>query len=239
MINLDKDTGTGLGVQGPRSGCKEGPSCQVSFLASWASLSADPGANTYRHIPYSAWGVKPSKEGLGRWGIQLPECLRHPNVYVSPVRNGDELREEFRTNDRPIHYTMSPAGSIMDVHSHNVLSAIILVQLYGEKILLTWETTEANRIFFSNCQRTEHSLSLRTAIERMPDGFKANILKPGVGVKLEPGMMHAVIYTTNSAIGHWEYVDAKWLETRKIEDGVKWEVGLIKTREIPSILASE
>ena len=138
---------------------------------------------------------------------------------------------EHWTNDPLFHTIMSPVGSVTDAHDDGVLQTGLLVQVYGEKILFTWEPTEANRKYLSGCHGTEHGLKLKGAIERMADGFKVNILKPGVGVKMAPGMIHAIISTTNSAIGCWEYVDAKWLDDHKIEEGVEWEVGLIKSRK--------
>jgi hypothetical protein len=55
----------------------------------------------------------------------------------------------------------------------------------------------------------------------VPDGFKLTLLNPGAAVKLDPGMIHAVISPANSAIGCWEFVDAKWLGSDQIKEGAK------------------
>jgi len=49
--------------------------------------------------------------------------------------------------------------------------------------------------------------------------FEITILKPGDAIKLEPGMIHVVFSLTNSAGGRWEYVDAKWFDSRVREKG--------------------
>jgi len=61
--------------------------------------------------------------------------------------------------------------------------------------------------------------------------LKVTILSPGVGVKLWPGMIHAVLSPNNSAIACWEYVDAQWLENDDIEKGGLWELDLLGKRE--------
>ena len=175
--------------------------------------------------------MKASKNGLLSCGIKLPECLRHSDIYVSPVGNGDELPLENWSNDPLFHVIMTPAATISDIHDDSMLSASFLVQIYGEKILFTWPASETNRKFFSECHGTKHGLKLREAIEKMTDGFRVTILYPGFGVKIDPGMIHAVVSISNSVIGCWEFVDAKWLKDSPIEGSSEWELNLFKNRD--------
>ena len=209
------------------------------FLAGWVALADNPGANINDRIqvPYFAVGVEASANGLLDCGFELPECLRRSDVYVSPVTHGEELRLESRKDPPLFHSIITPAGNISDIHDDSVISTSMLVQLYGYKVLLSWPGTQTNREYFKDCHGTDHDLRLFEAIERMPEGFKVTILKPCVGVKLDPGMIHAVMSPTNSAIGCWEYVDAQWLDGEEIKQGGLWELGLIKKRagaELPT-----
>ena len=61
----------------------------------------------------------------------------------------------------------------------------------------------------------------------MTDGFNVAILIPRYGVDLNPRVIHAVVSPTNSAIGCWEYVDAKRLESNDIRAGAEWDLSLL------------
>ena len=148
-------------------------------------------------------------------------------MYVSPVGHGEERELDSRNNPPLFHSILTPAATITDIHDDSVLSASMLVQLYGYKILLTWPATETNRMYFKDCHGTERYVRLEEAIREMA-GLKVMILKPGDGVKMEPGKLHAVLSVTNSVISCWEYVDAKWPDDDGIEKGILWELDLIK-----------
>ena len=206
-----------------------------TFLAGWSALEQNPGAdiNKRNQVPYSAWGVKASMNGLLSCNFQLPEVLLSPTVFISPVGNGDELPLRDRNNRPLFHSILTPAGTISDIHDDGVLLASLLVQLYGIKVLFTWEGTEANREYFRESHGTTHHLRLGEAISKMMDGFKVTILNPGDAVKMESGMIHAVVSLTNSAIGCWEYVDARWFDSNDIRKGAEWVLDLIKSRGKP------
>jgi len=106
----------------------------------------------------------------------------------------------------------------------------MLVQLYGYKVLLSWPGSQTNRDYFGDFHGVVgHDLQILEAVERM-SGLKVTILSPGVGVKLWPSMIHAVLSPNNSAIACWEYVDAQWLENDDIEKGGLWELDLLAKR---------
>jgi hypothetical protein len=204
----------------------------VDFLAAWAALADNPGAdiNDRVQVPYIAVGVKASKNGVLDCGFKLPECLENSSVFISPVTHGEKLGVENR-NDRPLfHSIMTIAGNITDIHDDSAISTSMLANLYGIKILLSWPGSRTNRKYFRNCYGTTHDLRVLDAIKKMPEGFKVTILRPGIGVTLDPGMIHAVISPTNSAIGCWEYVDAQWLDSDDILEGGLWELEMLKER---------
>jgi len=211
----------------------------VDFFAGWNALADNPSADiNYRiQAPYIAVGVKASKNGLLDCEIEMPDVLRRSDVYVSPVTHGEKVGLAVR-NDPPLfHSIITPAGTITDIHDDSVISGSFLVQLYGYKVLLSWPGSPINREFFKDCHGTDHDLRLLEAIERMSEGLKVTILKPGIGVELLPGMIHAVLSPTNSAIGCWEYVNAQWLDSNEIKEGGLWELKLLAKRaaaELPS-----
>jgi hypothetical protein len=204
----------------------------LDFIAAWCTLESNPRADIHRRgqTPYSAWGVKASPTGLLSCGFQLPDVLLDPTVFVSPVGNGDELSTQDRNEAPLFHFIMTPAATITDIHDDGGLSASWLVQLYGTKVLFSWPGTELNRKHFKDSHAREHGLRVREAIENL-EGFKLNILNPGNAVRIDPGMIHAVVSPTNSAIGCWEYVDAKWLDSNDIREEAEWLLGLIRDRE--------
>jgi len=208
------------------------------FINAWMLLHDNPGADTTKPpgTPITAWGVKASPKGVGFCNFQPPEALREPTVFISPVGNCDEFCPNT-TDEQPLfHSIITPATTVSDIHDDGALIANFLVQLYGVKVLFSWPGTTANRKFFRDYHGRDHFLVLGDAISKM-DGLKLTFLNPGDGVNLEPGMIHALISLTNSAIGSWEYVDAEWFDTDEIRKGTKWLLDLIKTRQQP--LANE
>ena len=204
------------------------------FINAWMLLHDNPAADTTKPpgTPITAWGVKASPKGVGSCNFQPPEALCKPTVFISPVGNCDEFSPNT-TDDEPLfHSVITPATTISDIHDDGVLIATLLAQLYGAKLLFTWPATTANRKFFRDYHGRDHFLVLGDAISKM-DGLKLTFLNPGDGVKLDPGMIHAVISLTNSAIGCWEYVDAEWFDTEEIQQGTEWLLDLIKTRQQP------
>jgi len=200
----------------------------VDFSAGWNALADNPGADiNYRiQAPYLAVGVKASENGLLDCGIELPDVLLQSDVYVSPVTHG----EKVDCNSDPLfHSIITPAGTITDIHDDSVISASFLVQLYGYKVFFSWPGSPNNREFFKDCHGRDHDLRLLEAIERM-SGLKVTILKPGIGMELLLGMIHAVLSPTNSAIGCWEYVNAQWLDSDEIKEGGLWELNLLAKR---------
>jgi len=205
---------------------------QTDFIAAWAALEKDPGANINDRIqiPYFVIGVKASENGLLNCGVELPDCLQRLDVYISPVTHGEELSPEKRADPPLLHSIFTPAGKITDIHDDSVISASMLVQLYGYKVLLSWPGSQTNRDYFGDFHGVVgHDLQILEAVERM-SGLKVTILSPGVGVKLWPSMIHAVLSPNNSAIACWEYVDAQWLENDDIEKGGLWELDLLAKR---------
>jgi hypothetical protein len=210
----------------------------INCFATWDTLSDNPGADTTKrlHCPYTAWGINPSSPyGIQDCGFQIPDALRESSVFISPVLTGDELSPTRNDKEPLFHSIYTPAGTITDIHDDGVLNAAVLVQLYGTKGLFTWPGTAANRAFFADSHGSTPPLRLREAGNNMPDGFKLTILKPGIAVNLDPGMIRAVISPVNSAIGSWDYVDAKWLgaDQSKVKEGAKWALDLAKIREDP------
>lgn len=159
---------------------------QTDFLAAWAALENDPGANTNDRIqvPYFVIGVKASENELLKCSVELPDCLQQLDVYISPVTHGEELSLENRNDPPLLHSIITPAGKIIDIHDDSVISASLLFLLYGYKVLLTWPGSQTNREYFGDFHDIMgHDLQVLEAIDRM-SGLKMTILSPGVEVEL-------------------------------------------------------
>jgi len=202
---------------------------QTDFIAAWAALEKDPGANINDRIqiPYFVIGVKASENGLLNCGVELPDCLQRLDVYISPVTHGEELSPEKRADPPLLHSIFTPARKITDIHDDSVISVSMLVHFMA---IRSWPGSQTNHDYFGDFHGVVgHDLQILEAVERM-SGLKVTILSPGVGVKLCPSMIHAVLSPNNSAIACWEYVDAQWLENDDIEKGGLWELDLLAKR---------
>ena len=193
----------------------------TDLFAEWMLLKVDPGAHITKGkgTPITAWGVKASPKGGLSCKFQLPEALSVATVFISPVGNCDEFCSNSMDDQPLFHSTFTPAGTITDIHSDGVLCSSVLGQPYRTKLSFTWPSTTVNRTLFGNYHGGEHSLLLCSAMAETVNDFELTILKPGDAIKLEPGMIHVVFSLTNSAGGRWEYVDAKWFDSRVREKG--------------------
>src|SRR2546423_14971877 len=84
------------------------------------------------------------------------------------------------------------SGTITDIHQDGSITASVLFVTLGTKVLLTWPNTAENLQFYQPYYEANHGLITCEAIQQL-SGLKVNVLKEGIGVKMEPGMLHAVI----------------------------------------------
>jgi hypothetical protein len=203
------------------------------FIAGWDALQSDPATdvNKRQHVPFTAWGVRATDNGLLSCGFRIPQSLQCPTVFLSPVGNGHKLPAEMR-KERPLFHTiLTPAGTITDIHDDSPMVGTLLVVVRGKKVIFSWPGTDANRKYFKDAHGVEHFLRLPEAVSKMPDGFKLTILNPGDALAMPPGTIHAVLSPINSAISCWEYVNAEWLGDDEIQEGAEWVLGVLRSRK--------
>jgi hypothetical protein len=139
----------------------------VAFFTGWNALEQNPGAdiNNCIQVPYSAWGVKASPNGLQDCNVQLPEVLLQPTTFVSPIGNGHKLLLENRKDWLLFHSILIPARNITDIHDDGVLSASLLVHVYRTKFCLPGQVARptdstlgirtVRRIIFGQVRRSQ------------------------------------------------------------------------------------
>jgi hypothetical protein len=68
-------------------------------------------------------------------------------------------------------------------------------------------------------------LKLLRAIDELSE-MRVNVLTTHKSVELTPGMIHAVMSPSNSAIAGWDFINARWLSSDDVQRQMLWEVDL-------------
>jgi hypothetical protein len=197
------------------------------FVAGWVALANDPGAdvNDICQTPFAASDIPSSERGLDTCGIQYPEMFNDPDICVRPVAFASNLRT-FR-----LATTISPAGSITDPHIDGTGSGLLLLELFGTKVLFTWPASTENLRWMDNQHGIKRGpLKLLRAMDEMSQ-MCVNVLTAHKSVELAPGMIHAVISPNNSAISGWDFINARWLLSSDVQRQMLWEVALAKKQK--------
>ena len=193
------------------------------FVSGWVALAQNPGASVTDpiQIPYSASDVLALPGGLASC-VTLPDDLCTSDVVVRPV-------DIHNPDSGPrLTTTVSPIGSISDPHIDGCGSGLFLVQLFGEKLLFTWPASELNLKWMEARHGIKRGpLKLLVALDEL-EGLSVILLQPNNTVALEPGMIHAVMSLSNSAIAGWDFVKASWLLDKDLERQMSWEAGMAK-----------
>jgi hypothetical protein len=191
-------------------------------LAQNAGADVTDGVQT----PYSASDILALPDGLGRCGLEPPEPLCHPNIIVRP-------NESPNSNSGPkLTTTISPIGSISDPHIDGCGTGLFLVQLFGEKLLLTWPASAHNLQWMEDRHGIKRGpLKLLDAIDELT-GMSVNLLHKFESVELEPGMIHAVMSLSPSAIAGWDFANTSWLNNSDLARQMLWEAGMAKRQKL-------
>jgi hypothetical protein len=191
------------------------------------ALANDPGADVTDlcQTPFAASDIPSSEYGLDTCGIQHPEIFNDPEICVRPVSFAGDLRK-FRLTT-----TISPAGSITDPHIDGTGSGLLLLELFGTKVLFTWPASMENLRWMEYQHGIKRGpLKLLRAMEELSQ-MCVNVLTAHKSVELTPGMIHAVISPNNSAISGWDFINARWLLSSDVQRQMLWEVALAKKQK--------
>jgi hypothetical protein len=198
------------------------------FVAGWVALAQDAGADVTDavQIPYSASDILALPDGLGRCGFGPPEPLCRPNIIIRP-------NEDPNSNSGPkLTTTLSPIGSISDPHIDGCGTGLFLVQLFGEKLLFTWPASTHNLQWMEDRHGIKRGpLKLLDALDEL-SGMSVNMLHKFESVELEPGMIHAVMSLSPSAIAGWDFANILWLENSDLKRQMLWEAGMAKKQRL-------
>ena len=197
------------------------------FVAGWVALAHDPVADVtdISQTPYAASDIPSSEQGLEACGIQHPEMFNDADICVRPVDIADEFSKPRLTS------TLSPAGSITDPHIDGTGSGLLLVQLFGTKVLFTWPASPENLKWMNDRHGIKRGpLKLFQAIDEMSQ-MCVTVLTAHKSVELAPGMIHAVMSPNNSAIAGWDFVNARWLLSGDVQRQMLWEADLARKQQ--------
>jgi hypothetical protein len=192
------------------------------FVAGWAALAHDTGADVtdISQTPFASSDIPATQQGLRSCGIQYPAIFNDPDVCVRP--------EDFAGDPRNYRLTttISPDGSITDPHIDGTGSGLILLELFGTKILFTWPASAENLRWMNDQHGVKRGpLKLLRAIDEL-SAMRVNVLTEHKSVELTPGMIHAVMSASNSAIAGWDFINARWLSSDDVSRQMLWEVDL-------------
>ena len=56
------------------------------------------------------------------------------------------------------------------------------------------------------------------------------VLKPGEYLSMDPGQIHCVVSSMNSAVSGWRFVSSEWLKNGNLRKIMNWEMELIEKR---------
>jgi len=56
------------------------------------------------------------------------------------------------------------------------------------------------------------------------------VLKPGEYLCMDPGQIHCVVSSVNSAVSGWSFVSSEWLKSGNLQKIMSWEMELIEKR---------
>lgn len=197
------------------------------FVAGWVALAHDPAAEVtdISQTPYSASDIPSSELGLEACGIQRPEIFKDADICVRPIDFSDGSSKPRLT------ITLSPVGSITDPHIDGTGSGLLLVQLFGTKVLFTWPASSENLKWMEDRHGIKRGpLKLFQAIGEMSQ-MCVTVLTANKSVELAPGMIHAVMSPNNSAIAGWDFVNARWLVSGDVQRQMLWEADLAKKQQ--------
>jgi hypothetical protein len=189
------------------------------FRDGWMNMgdSGDP----MRETPFVAMDVPcVSDNGLVGCMTGLPSELTEKGVMVS-------LSEDRET----YHFTsvLTPAFTISRPHIDSCGRGQILLLVYGLKLLLWWDGSEALRELFANLHGASKGDYTWTAIKKWP-GMRWTILHPGEYILMHPGTIHAVLSPVNSAIAGWYFVKEEWVRSEKFRSLLMWEMDMVEHR---------
>lgn len=192
------------------------------FVAGWVALADNAGADVTDtcQTPFASSDIPATDQGLHSCELQYPEIFIDPNIFVRPDDfTGDPRKYRLTT-------TISPAGSITDPHIDGTGSGLILLELFGTKILFTWPASTENLKWMNDQHGIKRGpLKLLRAIDELSE-MRVNVLTAHRSVELTPGMIHAVMSPSNSAIAGWDFINARWLSSNDVERQMLWEVDL-------------
>src|SRR5690348_12376301 len=122
----------------------------LADFTGWLNLAHDVSANPMKPTvaALSAVDILASRKGLLACGIELPSFLQSANVIV---------RDAIGQNKEPsLSSTLTPAGTITDIHQDGSITAAALFVKLGTKVLLTWPPTPDNLEFYTSYYEAQH-----------------------------------------------------------------------------------
>jgi hypothetical protein len=191
----------------------------IHFLKGWGAMRSHGDPTMHHHTPLVAFDVVSKTErGISR-SVKVLEELQKKEVFVDCDEEGNPL----------LTSVMTPAGTITTPHCDNTGRGHVLLETYGCKLVVWWDTTEELWQNYGPIHCKKMGDLTLGAVEMWP-GLHWTILYPGDYIFLAPGQVHAVLSPVNSSVSGWTYVKAEWIENGELEERMMWEIDVIQSR---------
>lgn len=191
------------------------------FVKGWGAMADHADPLEIDHNPLIAFNVaSKSKSGFRKCIDELPTEIQAEGIFC-----------KSREDESPMLYgVVTPAPCISPPHSDNSGSGHIILQSYKTKLIIWWDVTDEILEMYSrlHCRNIVGNPTL-TAIKTWGE-FHWVVLKPGEYLCMDPGQIHCVVSSVNSAVSGWSFVSSEWLKSGNLQKIMSWEMELIEKR---------
>ena len=192
------------------------------FVKGWGAMAdyADP--LDVDHNPLITLNVaSESESGFRKCIEELPAEIQAEGIFCKSREDGSPM----------LYGVVTPAPNISQLHSDNSGSGQIILQSYKTKLIIWWDVTDEilekySRFHCRNMVGDPVLIAIKTWGE-----FHWVVLKPGEYLCLDPGQIHCVVSSVNSAISGWSFVSSEWLKSGNLKKTMIWEMELIEKRQ--------
>ena len=191
------------------------------FVKGWGAMTDRADPLEMDHNPLIAFNVaSESKSGFRKCVEDLPAEIQAEGIFYKSREDGSSM----------LYDVVTSGSCISPPHSDNSGSGHIILQSYQTKLIIWWNVTDEilEKYGKLHCRNIVGDPTL-TAIRTWGE-FHWVVLKPGEYLCMNPGQIHCVVSSVNSAVSGWKFVSSEWLKSGNLRKIMSWEMELIEKR---------
>ena len=161
------------------------------FAKGWGAMADHANPLEADHNPLIAFNVSSeSKSGFRKCVEELPAEIQVEGTFCKSREDGSPM----------LYGVVTPAPCISSPHSDNSGAGHIILQSYKTKFVIWWDVTDEilEKYSMLHCRNIIGDPTL-TALKSW-GGFHWVVLKPGEYLCMDPGQIHCVVSSVNSAV---------------------------------------